>query len=379
MTGMVSPIRFDCRHYLGHKPCGRSPLCAEGCAAYEPRGKRILILKLGAMGDVLRTTPLLRPLRAACDPCHITWLVDPESESLLRYNPFVHRVLAWGLDACVILQAESFDLSLNFEKEQRALALDALVRAGEKRGFALTPAGTLGIHNAASEYALRLGIDDDLKFRRNRKTMPHILSEMAELPYGREEYVLEIGPRAEEFARRFARERGLDPGRAAIGLNTGCGSVFPTKQWPASGFAALAGRLRRETKAQVLLLGGAREREFNRAVMRGSPPQALIDAGCDNTLEEFLGVVSLCDLVVTSDSMAMHAAIALKKRVAALMGATSAAEIDLYDRGEIVAAGWDCSPCYRKRCEKSPNCMDAVAPDSVFEAAIRLLNDLRGS
>ncbi|MCX7766040.1 MAG: hypothetical protein N2246_04970, partial [Candidatus Sumerlaeia bacterium] len=51
-------IKFDCKYYLGYKPCGKSLMC-EGCQYYAPMGKRILIIKLGAMGDVLRTTPLL--------------------------------------------------------------------------------------------------------------------------------------------------------------------------------------------------------------------------------------------------------------------------------------------------------------------------------
>lgn len=368
--------RLDCRHYTGYKPCGCSPLCADGCTAYEPRGRHILILKLGAMGDVLRTTPLLRALRRLHSPCYITWLTLPESEPLLRHNPFVDRLLVWGLDAALQVQAEKFDLLLNFEKEGRALALDALTHAGGKRGFALSPAGTLGIHNDASSYALRLGVDDELKFRSNLKTMPEILFEMAEVPYGREEYVLELSPGAKAFGRRFAESHGLAAEkRPIVGLNTGCGAVFATKQWPLENFARLVALLHERGGCRVLLLGGERERTMNAELLRRAPAGALLETGCGNSLDEFSGLVDLCDLVVSSDSLAMHLAIGLRKEVVALLGSTSVAEIELYGRGEILTSGRDCSPCFRKSCDHKPNCMDDLAAKPVAEAIGRRLKD----
>ena len=365
--------RLDCRHYTGYKPCHLGQLCAEGCEGYEPQGKRVLIVKLGAMGDVLRTTPVLRALRRLHEPCWVTWLTLPESEFLLCCNPLVDRVLTWGHDASLVLRAERFDLLLDFEKEPRALALDARIAADEKRGFALSPSGTLGVHNEASLYALRLGIDDELKFRQNRKSMPEILFEMAELPYAGEEYVLEPTEEAREFGRRFVASRGLSPERPTIGLNTGCGSLFPTKQWPAAHFVELIGLLAARTDAQLLLLGGERERAFNAVIARGAPAGALLDAGCGNTIEEFIGLVSLCDLMVSADSLGMHLAIALRKKTVALMGPTSATEIALYGRGETLASDCACMPCYRQTCTESPTCMEALTPSRVFETIIRWL------
>ena len=54
---------------------------------------RILIIKLAALGDVVRTTSLLRPLRARHPGCRI-WLVSaPGAMDLLRGNPMIHRLL----------------------------------------------------------------------------------------------------------------------------------------------------------------------------------------------------------------------------------------------------------------------------------------------
>ncbi|MBI5199796.1 MAG: glycosyltransferase family 9 protein, partial [Nitrospirae bacterium] len=68
---MSTEIRFDCKYFIGEKPC-RFKLECNGCDRYSPMGVRICIIKFGALGDVLRTTPLLYALREKYPQCHIT-------------------------------------------------------------------------------------------------------------------------------------------------------------------------------------------------------------------------------------------------------------------------------------------------------------------
>ncbi|MGB9692674.1 MAG: glycosyltransferase family 9 protein, partial [Candidatus Sumerlaeaceae bacterium] len=160
--------------------------------------------------------------------------------------------------------------------------------------------------------------------------------------------------------------------RPWIGLNTGCGSVFRTKLWPMERWIELIRELQSTLPSlTLLLLGGPAEREMNAQILNHCP--SLIDTGCDNSLEEFFGIVDACDLVVSSDSLAMHIAIALRKLVVALFGSTSATEIDLYDRGEKVITDFECSPCYLKQCDKSPTCMQAMTGRTVAHAVVRVL------
>lgn len=68
-------FKLDCRHFLGYKPCVYKRECP-GCPHYDPIQTRILVIKLAAMGDVLRTTAILHGLRATYHGAHITWLTD---------------------------------------------------------------------------------------------------------------------------------------------------------------------------------------------------------------------------------------------------------------------------------------------------------------
>ncbi len=373
----LNTIRFDCRFYTGYKPCGKADVC-EGCPHFSPQGTRILIVKLAAMGDVLRTTCILPGLARQYQPCRITWLTDAESEVLLNTNPYIARLMSFEPSSLLVLLSEQFDLLLNFEKEPRALAVANLVRATEKRGFAPSPAGSLTVFNTESEYALQLGLSDELKFHQNTKTYPQIIYEMAGLPYHNEEYVLELSEHSKQFAEQFARNHRLAEAKLVLGVNTGCGAVFQTKQWTVDGFVELIEQLAKKPGARVLLLGGPRERSFNAEILRQCD-QSIIDTGCDNRLEDFLGIVSTCDLVVSSDSLTMHIAIGLKKQVVAFFGSTCPAEVDLFGRGEKVVSDFPCAPCYKATCTINPSCMDALSAEQVLGAVERVLANRPGS
>ena len=363
--------KLDCRYFLGDRPCKFKRVC-EGCAQYSPMGKRILIVKLAAIGDVLRTTPLLSGLKRKYPLSHITWVVDKGALPLLKQNPYIDRLLAFDFFSLGPLDLETFDLVIGLEKEPRGAALTSKVKAHEKKGFGLGPEGNVYPLNPASEYAYFLGLSDDLKFHRNQKTYPELIFDAAELNYQNDEYLLFLSAEDLSFAEAFAKQKGLKPGQSIIGLNTGAGDVFANKAWTVAGYLQLIQGLKKRPKTRILLLGGPKERERNRKILR-EKKGAVIDAGCDNTLGQFSALVNLCDLVVTGDTTAMHLAIGLKKRVVALFGPTCAREIELYERGEKIISPIPCAPCYRRSCSVVPNCMEAIGVREVLQKIEALL------
>ncbi len=357
--------RLDCRYFIGDRPCKFKRVC-EGCDRYDPMGRRILIVKLGAIGDVLRTTPLLSALKRIYPQSHITWVVDKEGQPLLKNNPYIDRLLTFDLASLLPLEVETFDLVIGLEKEPRGAAIVSLVTAKEKRGFALGPEGNPFPLNQASEYAFFLGLSDELKFYQNRKTYPELIFEIAQIDYQKDEYLFFLSPEDAAFAQKFARKAGLKKGDRVIGLNTGAGGVFANKAWTEERYLELIRKLKKQPKTKVLLLGGPAEIERNRRILRNAGG-AVIDAGCKNTLGQFAALIDLCDLVVTGDTTAMHLAIGLKKKVLALFGPTCAQEIELYGRGEKVISSLSCAPCYRRKCETSPTCMEAITAEEVMD------------
>jgi ADP-heptose:LPS heptosyltransferase len=145
------------------------------------------------------------------------------------------------------------------------------------------------------------------------------------------------------------------------------------KAWTVEGFLAVIEKLKRETTADLILLGGPKERERNQQILAAAGGQ-IIDSGCDNTLGQFAARVSLCDLIVTGDTTALHIAIGLHKKVVAIFGPTCAQEIELYGQGTIIRTPLSCAPCYRRSCSRSPNCMQAISAAEVVGKIRELLS-----
>ena len=365
-------VHYDCRYFLGYKPCLFRREC-EGCPHYVPFGTRILLIKLAAMGDVLRTTPLLAGLRRAYPGCHITWLTEPNAAPLLDGVAAIHRLLPYTPPNLLQLENERFDQLYCFDKEPKATALAMKIRAERKFGFGLSPYGGVMPLNQESEYTFRLGISDELKFRVNRKTYPELLYECAGLGYpGPEEYVLPDLSAEIAGAGELLRGLGVRPDELKIGLNTGAGDVFATKKWTEAGYAELADRLVEELGARVLLLGGPAEAERN-ARIRAAARHPPIDTGTSHPIRKFSGIVGNCDLVVTGDTLAMHIAIGLRVPVLGIFGPTCYQEIELYGRGALIVSDFPCSPCYLSVCPQEVTCMEATPAGAVFDAIANLL------
>jgi ADP-heptose:LPS heptosyltransferase len=363
---MTSPINDDCAHFRGDKPCRFKRLCGD-CPEYDPLGARtkILVLKCRAQGDVLRTTALLPGLKRKYPRSRVSWLVDGESVDLLTGNPLVDEVLPYGLESVLPLEVREFDVLVCLDKEPGITALATKVRAPTKFGFGMNANGAATVFNDAAAYALRLGIDDELKYRVNTKTYQEIAAEAAEVDYARDEYVYGLGADAKRKAREFMKTHGVDASRPAVGLNTGAGTKFEPKQWPVGHYRQLAAGLVDGLGANVFLLGGPREETLNTAIAADAPPE-VYNTGNEHSLPDFAGFVSLMDVVVTSDTLGMHLAIALKKKVVALFGPTCPQEIDLYGRGVKLFTGAPCAPCYKQNCPDAV-CMEGIRPGRVLE------------
>jgi len=381
-TTFISPLRFqalmtgaemikdDCVYFKGEKPCQFKRLCDE-CPHFTSFPMKILIIKGRAMGDVLRTTTLLPGLKRKYPKSYISWLVDEESVDLLRHNPLIDRIIPLRWQDILRFLKEEYQVLICLDKEIPSTALGTSIKSGQKFGFGLNIHGNLTIFNEASQYAYRLGLDDDLKFFKNKKTYQEIIYEGCELDYQKDRYIFQLVEEDKSKAQKFVHTQKLKKERPWIGINTGGGSSFETKRWPRERFLELINLLTKNRKATVFLLGGEKEKSLNRWIEDKADARVL-DTGSSNTLREFAGLLSLLDMVLTSDSLAMHLALALEKEVIVLFGSTCPQEIELYGQGKKIFAGVDCSPCYKARCSDM-KCMKAISAQEVYQEILKLI------
>ena len=366
-------IAFDCKFFLGDRPCvwhkQTGVLCT--CDHYEKVEERLLIIKLDAMGDVLRSTALLPPLVEAHPRAAITWLTRKESVPLLQRNPYIAEVLEVGPEAIVHLQARTFDRVINLDASKISAALATAARSDRKDGFVLDERGVVQPTNAAARRWLEAGVFDDIK-RQGTATYQDRMADILGLTDRPHRYVFELADDERARGRAHLESLGLDMDRPILGLNTGAGGRWPLKQWREEGYVELVARLARREDVQFLLLGGPGEHDRNER-LKAASNVPMIDPGCDNAVRHFAALLSHCDLAVTGDTLAMHLALALGKRTVVLFGPTSAAEIELYGLGEKVVPKMECLSCYKTSCDFVPNCMDLISTDMVERAVMRQL------
>jgi heptosyltransferase-2 len=346
----------------------------------------ILIVKTAALGDVLRTTSILPGLAKRYDGASITWLTAPAAVDLVRLNPRVERVVtvnAGDPDSVALARAElateRWHRVLSFDDEEPLCALAASLETASLTGATLadgrrvyTPdaapwfdMGLLSVHG--KERADRLKVE-------NRRTHPELFAAICGVEAGEPE--LPLTAAATEGAGAFASAEELRVRGPVIGLNTGAGGRWASKQLPVERTVDLARRVSTALggACTFLVLGGPSERARNDAILNGAREAGAhaVDAGTDNALLEFAARVDLCDVVVSSDSLAMHMAIARPCRVVAFFAPTSAAEIELYGRGEKVVSTAPDVCSYRPDADNS-----TVTAERVAAAVLRQL-DLPG-
>lgn len=343
--------------------------------------RRILLLRLERIGDLLMALPAIAAVRALAPEAAIDLVVGSWNRRLAEAIPHVTAVrtldAAWlareggALGLPSLLRAarewrrERYDLAINFEPDVRSNLLLAAAGAGWTAGYRSGGGGPL--LDAALDYDVRLHTADNARrlvgqiFGREAPAVPGPL------------LALPASARA-DAAERMGGVRG-----PLVGIHASGGRAI--KQWEPGKFAEVAGRLAREAYATIVLTGGPGDRAIVEAVKRTVPPERVIDVAGDVDLLTLGAMLERMDVLITGDTGPMHLAVAVGIPVAAVFGPSDPARYA--PRGpldRVIRVDLPCSPCNRirrppARCTgHTPECLVRVDAASVFTAAMSILN-----
>jgi heptosyltransferase-2 len=315
----------------------------------------ILIIKLGAIGDVIRTTSILSGLKEKYN-CNIDWVTKKESFEILKNNDLTDNIHLIEKNSNEVGNKE-YDLIINLDDDNEACALATKTRHKKIIGAYLENDKSTYTEDSASWFDMGLISKfgkqkaDELKAE-NKKTYQEIIYKILDLDYKKQEPILILNN--DEFGKNFANKKNIIGNDLVIGINTGAGGRWQDKKLSIEETALLIDKLNNQIgNVKLLLFGGPEETERNEKIIESTKTE-IIDAGCNNSLMEFASLVNLCNILITSDSLAMHIGISLKKKIVAFFYPTSASEIELYGRGtKIIGKGKSyCS--YQEKCDDPP-------------------------
>jgi ADP-heptose:LPS heptosyltransferase len=357
--------------------------------------KRILIIKLADLGDVLTITPALRALRNGVPEAHISALVTPSSACLLADSDLVDEIIPFDkfafdrkLDAY-----KGLPNALGLARELRAQDFDTLVlfhhlatRWGRAKYAALALASgapeRVGLDNGAGWFLTRRV--PDLGFGA-RHEVDYWL-EVATLLGGRNETPrIELTLRNEERAWASERWKALDINGPTAIIHPGSGAFSTARRWPVERFAALARMIQDRLGLSVIVLAGPAPAEI---VLAESVVSVVKDARIVKDVpspRQLSALLEHANVVIGNDSGVLYLAAAVQRPIVAIFGPTNDRAWGPYPahdaRHQVVSETLACRPCIHRGFsfgtpEGCParTCLHLIQPEAVFQAVEQVLN-----
>jgi len=345
---------------------------------------RIIVRGANWIGDAVMTAPALERLRSSFPRSHIALLAAPVVAGLFEGAPFVDEVIEYRrkedgarafLQMMVLMRARRFDLAALFQNAFEAALLAWSGRARLRIGFGEQGRTLLLTHSLrrGSERGARHQIHDYLDIVAECERV--CLGGNPQSPVSNPLPSLIAGPErrrtAESLLRRFGGDSNSGP---LIALNAGA-TNSRAKRWPEDRFAALADQMIAALDARIIFIGAASERDGAERIIRQMKRRGAINLAGETGMDELIGALDACDMLISNDTGPAHIAAALGRPTLTIFGPTNEFETEpRAARAESIRAqGVECARCMLRDCPIDHRCMTLIDPSEVFERALKLL------
>jgi heptosyltransferase-1 len=317
----------------------------------------ILIVKLGALGDVINTLPLAARLKKHYN-ARIHWLVAPLSYPVLSAHPCIDEPILLDLSGKATsrtgvlrrLRHRKFDMVLDLQRILKSGLLSLCVPAGRRIGFD---------RQRCKEMTWLL------PFERISAADPknHMLLQYLEFA----DY---LGVRDTEITWGIHPDGPLPEMLPAEFVVLNIGATKPANRWTPAGFGALARLIEDRLRLRCVLTGGKEDRDMAEHIVAAAG-QGVVNRVGVTSIPELIRIMGATRAVVTCDTGPMHLAVALNKKVVALFGPSDHRRTGPF-RGKVIRRRMDCAPCNKKSCQ-DPRCMAALRAEDVFRVLAECL------
>ena len=352
------------------------------------RIKKILIIQIAGIGDLVLATPTLRAVRERFSQSHITLLINSRAKEIIVGSAFVDEVLTLDFDKhsnfFSFLMPRNFIEILRLLKKLREKHFDmtinlfALVRIRGVIRMALL-SYLIGAKYRVGRDTERRGFFLNIKVPERRKSAKHEVERNLDIAriLGAEikDKRLEIYVSEEDrrYVSDFFRQNQIADDSFVIGLNPG--ASIPSHLWAKEKFANLADELARRYQAKIVITGGKNEIELAGQIAGMMQVKPIIAAG-RTTLKQFSVLIERCNLFIANLTGAMHMAVAVKTPLIAIVGSYTQRYLPYgyTDRSIVIKKDVSCSPCYKLRCKRH-TCMKLITVEDVLQTAYKLLGN----
>lgn len=334
-------------------------------------GPRILIIKLGAVGDLVHSLPVAHTLRRRLPDAFLAWAVEDRGAELLQGNPDLNEVLVLA------------------RRQLRGMAAMGVLRRFGAELAARRFTAVIDLHNLfktgllarASGAPVRIGFDKwrELNFLFMTQTVRpppqhrHAVEKSLALlqPLGIQTADWEVAfpiPWSDADAARielFLRQNSLNVPGGPLAINPG--AAWPSKRWPPERYARVADELHQRHEIPVVILWGPGERRLAEAVAAAMTRPVTL--ACETTLKQAAALLARCRLLISGDTGPLHLAAAVGTRTVALFGPSHPERNGPYGSGHRIVASPRPPATHWQVKERGDHWMAAITVERVVAAA----------
>lgn len=333
--------------------------------------KRILVVKLSAIGDVLMATPVSHVLRKAFPDSYIAWVVEKKAADVVVGNPYLDEVIVWKRDKGAIPFAKSLAAlrkQLRIHKFDVCIDLQGLIRSA---GVCLLSGSKKRIGFADGEECSTLFYHEKYPVPSDANAQQRNLDLLRPIGVNSTDTAMYMPVMDEdrEFAEKFLKENEL--------LNEKIVAFCPAttlfnKHWTPEGWSDVANVVGEKYGARTLILGSKADKKLASKIVDGARVKPVVSAG-QTTLKQAGALMERSAAVIGVDTGLLHMAVALDRPSVGLFGAHAWQCFIKKDNFIWVAKDFPCSPCHRHPTCKNVDCMRAITPADVEQAVKRWL------
>lgn len=352
--------------------------------------KKVLIINIFGIGDVLFTTPLISNLKESYPDMEIGYLCNRRTVCVLEGNPRVNKIFVYERDELMAVCEKSRWL---YFKELRKLfksikdeRYDAVIDVSLNR-FTSFLSWFVGIPSRIGfnykNRSVLLNKKINLIAYENQHVVEYYFRLLEELnvPIKMKELELFVNQGDRDWSDQFLQDVGINMNRSLIGIFPGGGESWGKdaiyKRWGAEKYAKLADKIIENFSAEIILFGGKDEQDLCNEVSGLMHNHAHTACG-KTTISQFAALAHRCKLVILNDGGPLHVAVAAGAQTISIFGPVDDLVYGPYPLGnhKVIKKDLPCRPCYRRfkrsDCEHI-SCLRDITVDEVLETTKEVL------
>lgn len=343
--------------------------------------KKILIIKLAAIGDSILLIPTLRTLKKRFPDSELTFVCSPINYSIVKKIPYVDKIINCNVHSFLRNPLRFFKFILDLRKEKYDLLID--VGQWERINAIMTALAKndCSIGFRTSGQYKHFIYDRVVPHLRDKHELENFLDLLAPLgiDISEDDKKLEYFLNKDDidFADKFWRDNDLDS-YTVVCLHPGCGENGKPREWADENYIRLGKRLLDySSNIKILITGAPIEAERCKTIAEGIGEGVINTAGMFE-LDNVVALVKKVKLIVCSNTGMLHIASCVGTKTMGLHGPTNPAKWGAYSKNSVlIQSDKFCSPClylgHEYGCQ-APQCMAHISVDDVFIYIRKALN-----